>query len=148
MTILLDERISRSLDILLREWARIENRGVILEAWLFEDEAERRAAEAVLAEAGVRARLRSAYNPLVHAFLEEFETGSLKRVTVRYPVHGEADRLRFLSEAYPLAALLDGIETVFEPGAADITYHVTLEDNDGHVTEHAVFAPNRLRTNH
>ncbi|WP_262030240.1 M14 family zinc carboxypeptidase [Microvirga sp. Mcv34] len=148
MTILLDERISRSLDILLREWARNENRGAHLEAWFFEDEAERRAAEAVLAEAGVRARLRSAYKPLVHAFLEEFETGDLKRVTVRYPVHEEADRLRFLSEAYPLAALLDGIEIVFEPGAADMTYHVTLEDKDGHVAEHAVFAPNRLRTNH
>jgi len=148
MTILLDERISRSLDILLREWARNDHRGAMLEAWLFEDEAARRAAEAVLAEAGIRARLRSAYKPLVHAFLEEFETGNLKRVTVRYPVHEEADPLRFLSEAYPLAALLDGIETRFEPGAADMTYHVTLEDKDGHATEHAVFAPNRLRTNH
>ncbi|MGO4525885.1 M14 family zinc carboxypeptidase [Microvirga sp. 2MCAF35] len=148
MTILLDERISRTLDILLRDWARNDHRGAMLEAWLFEDEAARRAAEAVLAEAGVRARLRSAYKPLVHAFLEEFETGNLKRVTVHYPVHEEADPLRFLSEAYPLAALLGGVEAHFEPGAADMTYHVALEYQDGHVAEHAVFAPNCLSHNH
>ena len=41
MTTLLDERIPRTLDALLREWARSEHRGVILEAWLFEGEAER-----------------------------------------------------------------------------------------------------------
>jgi hypothetical protein len=148
MTTLLDERIPRTLDTLLREWARNDHRGVTLEAWLFEDEAARRAAEAVLSEVGVRARLRSAYKPLVHTFLEEIDTADLKRVTVRYPVHEEADRLRFLSEAYPLAALLDGIELLFEPGAADLTYLVTLEYTSGLVAEHVVFAPNRLRPNH
>jgi hypothetical protein len=148
MTTLLDERIPRTLDTLLREWARNDHRGVTLEAWLFEDEAARRAAEAVLSEVGVRARLRSAYKPLVHTFLEEIDTADLKRVTVRYPVHEEADRLRFLSEAYPLAALLDGIELLFEPGAADLTYLVTLEYTSGVVVEHVVFAPNRLRPNH
>ncbi|MFL5135307.1 MAG: peptidase M14, partial [Microvirga sp.] len=148
MTTLLDERIPRTLDTLLREWARNDHRGVTLEAWLFEDEAARRAAEAVLSEVGVRARLRSAYKPLVHTFLEEIDTADLKRITVRYPVHEEADRLRFLSEAYPLAALLDGIELLFEPGTADLTYLVMLEYASGHVAEHAVFAPNRLRPNH
>jgi hypothetical protein len=148
MTILLDERIPRTLDTLLREWANGDHRGAMLEAWLFEDEAARRAAEAALSEAGVRARLRSAYKPLVHAFLEEIETVGLKRVAVHYPVHDEADRLRFLSEAYPLAALLDGIDTIYEPGNADLTYRVTLEYKDGRVAEHTVFAPNNLRTNH
>ncbi len=148
MITLLDERIPRTLDVLLRDWAGNAYRGMTLEAWLFEDEAARRAAEAVLSEVGVRARLRSAYKPLVHVFLEEIDAAGLKRVIVRYPVHEEADRLRFLSEAYPLAALLDGVETVFEPGAADLTYRVTLEYQDGRVAEHAVFAPNRLRANH
>jgi hypothetical protein len=148
MTILLDERIPRTLDALLREWARNDHRGVTLEAWLFEDEAARRAGEAALAEAGVRARLRSAYKPLVHAFLEEIDTVGLKRVIVHYPVQEEADRLRFLSEAYPLAALLDGIEFLFESGAADLTYRITLEYKGGRVAEHSVFAPNRRRTNH
>lgn len=148
MTILLDERVPRTLDRLLREWARDEHRGATLEAWLFEDEAARRAAEQALAEAGIRARLRSAYKPLVHAFLEEFDTAGVTRVSVRYPVHRGADRLRFLLEAYPLAALLEGIETRFEPGEPDLTYAVTLEYADGRVAEQAVFAPNRLRTNH
>lgn len=148
MTTLLDERIPRTIDILLREWTKNEHRGVMIEAWVFEDEAARRAAEAVLSDAGVRARLRSAYKPLVHAFLEEIDTANLKSATVRYPVHEEADPLRFLSEAYPLAALLHGIETRFEPGAADLTYRITLAYHDGRIVERAVFAPNRLRPNH
>ena len=148
MTILLDERVPRTLDALVRAWADGSHRGAVLEAWLFEDEAARREAEATLAEAGVTARLRSAYKPLVHAFLEEIPTEGLKRVTVRYPVHPRADRLRFLSEAYPLAAMLDMVEASFEAGDADLTYRVRAEYQDGSVKEHVVFAPNRLRPNH
>jgi hypothetical protein len=148
MTILLEERVPRTLDVLSREWARDDHRGTVIEAWLFEDEAARRDAERMFADVGVHARLRSAYKPLVHAFLEEFDMAGVTRATVRYPVHEKADRLRFLSEAYPLAALLEGIETRFDPGEADLTYQITLEYADGSVAEHEVFAPNRLRTNH
>ena len=148
MTVLLDERVPRTLDELLRRWARPEHRGTRLEAWLFEDEAARRGAEAALAESGVAARLRSAYKPLVHAFLEEIETDDLRRVEIRYPVRPEADPLRFLSEAYPLATLLDGVETRFEPGDGEPTYRVAVEYRDGRRAEHEVFAPNRLRANH
>jgi len=148
MTILLDTRIPRTLDALLREWARDEHRGVRLEAWLFEDEAARRGAEEILAQSGVTARLRSAYKPLVHAFLEEIDLTGVRRLAIRYPVHEEADPKRFLAEAYPLAALLDGIETAFEPGEADLTYRVQVETADGRAAEYRVFAPNRLRTNH
>jgi hypothetical protein len=148
MTILLDERVPRTLDILLRDWARDDHKGTVLEAWLFEDEVARREAERMLADAGIHARLRSAYKPLVHAFLEEFERAGLVRATVRYPVHEKADRLRFLSEAYPLAALLEGIETRFESGDTDLTYEITLEYADESIAKHEVFAPNRLRTNH
>ena len=148
MTVLLDERVPRTLDEILRDWARPEHQGARLEAWLFEDEAARRAAEASLAEAGVAARLRSAYKPLVHAFLEEIDTADLRRVEIRYPVRPEADPLRFLSEAYPLAALLDGVETRFEPGGGEPTYRVAVAYADGRRAEHEVFAPNRLRANH
>jgi hypothetical protein len=148
MTILLDTRIPRALDVLLGHWAGEANRGAHLEAWLFEDEEARREGERALARAGVTARLRSAYKPLVHAFLEDIDMAGLSRVTVRYPVHEEADSKRFLSEAYPLAALLDGVETIFEPAGADLTYRVTAEYEGGRIEEHAVFAPNRLRTNH
>ncbi|MFC4171786.1 M14 family zinc carboxypeptidase [Microvirga sp. GCM10011540] len=148
MTILLNERVPRTLDTLLREWTGETRRGARLEAWLFENEPARREAERTLAEAGISARLHSAYKPLVHAFLEDIDMADLKRVAVRYPVHEEADPMRFLSEAYPLAALLDGVEAVFEPGEADLTYRVRVEYTDGRAAEHEVFAPNRLRTNH
>jgi hypothetical protein len=148
MTILLEERVPRTLDVLVREWGSDDHRGMVIEAWLFEDEAARRDAERMFADLGIHARLRSAYKPLVHAFLEEFDMSGVTRARVRYPVHEKADPLRFLSEAYPLAALLDGIETRFEPGEADLTYQITLDYADGSIAEHEVFAPNRLRTNH
>ncbi|MCG7391725.1 peptidase M14 [Microvirga sp. ACRRW] len=148
MTILLDERVPRTLDILLRDWASDKHRGTRLEAWLFEDEAARRAGEARLAQAGVTARLRSAYKPLVHAFLEEIDTNGLASVVVRYPVHPEASPIRFLSEAYPLAALYDHVAMSFEPDDADLNYRVQATYQDGRVVEHKVFAPNRTRTNH
>jgi hypothetical protein len=148
MTILLDERVPRTLDNLVREWAGSDHRGMVLEAWLFEDEAARRRAEQVFAASGIHARLRSAYKPLVHAFLEEFEMAGVTRVSVRYPVHEKADRLRFLLEAYPLAALIEGADLRFEPGETDLSYRVMLEYADESVAEHEVFAPNRLRANH
>lgn len=148
MTILLDEKVPRTLDVLVAEWSKADRRGVRLEAWLFEDEPSRCYAEAVLAKAGVTARLRSAYKPLVHAFLEEIETADLTRVEVIYPVHPQADDVRFLSEAYPLAAMLGHVETVFTPGDEGLTYRVVAEYGHGHRSEHAVFAPNRLRSNH
>lgn len=148
MTILLDARIPRTLDALVRDWGNGQHRGARLEAWLFEDEAARRDAEEALARAGVTARLRSAYKPLVHAFLEEIDTKDLKRVAIGYPVHPEADPKRFLAEAYPLAALLEGVETVFEPGGETLSYEVRADYADGRTASHAVFAPNRLCPNH
>jgi len=123
MTVLLDQRFERTLERLVREWGSGAHRGAAVELWLFEDEQARRDAEARLAQAGVRARIRSAYKPLVHAFLEEIDIADLVRVTVRYPVHGSADPIRFLSEAYPLPAMLRGVEVAFEAGGADLTYH-------------------------
>jgi hypothetical protein len=148
MTELLNEIIPRTLDALVMEWAQDSRRGAHIEAWLFEDEGVRRDAELALAQAGVTARLRSAYKPLVHAFHEEIELAGLTRVVVHYPVHPQASPIRFLSEAYPLAALLDGVETIFEAGDENPSYQVSAEYEDGRVVEHIVFAPNQLRTNH
>lgn len=148
MTELLNEIIPRTLDRLVSDWTQGSRRGARIEAWLFEDEGARRDAELTLAQAGVTARLRSAYKPLVHAFHEEIELAGLARVIVRYPVHPQASPIRFLSEAYPLAALLDGVETVFEAGDETLSYRVSAEYEDGRVVEHAVFVPNHLRSNH
>lgn len=147
MTVLLDASVERTLDTLI---ARLESgqRGARVEAWLFEDEAERRAAEQRLAGAGVTATLRSAYKPLVHFFLEEVERDGLTRVAVRYPVRPEARPPRFLLEAYPLHAMLDGIDLTFEAGGPELAYAVMLGYADGCSVERQVFAPNLAGTDH
>ncbi len=148
MNVLLNEAVPRTLDRLMRRLQGDPFRGARVEAWLFEDVESRRAAEHKLADNGITAALRSAYKPLLHFFLEEATLPSLRRVAVRYPVHEAADPARFLLEAYPLAALLRGIETRFDPGDSDLHYHVELERRDGIRATHRVFAPNRLREDH
>jgi hypothetical protein len=147
MTVLLDREAPRTLDALLRDLSG-GHQGAAVEAWLFEDEAARREAETALASAGVSARLRSAYKPLLHAFLEEIETEGLASAVIRYPVHPAAVPDRFLLEAYPLAALLDGVELRFEPGDETLRYRVALTWRDGRTTTTEVFVPNHLGLDH
>lgn len=147
MTVLLDREAPRTLDALRRDLSR-DHRGAVVEAWLFEDEAARRTAEEELAAAGVSARLRSAYKPLLHAFLEEIDTDGLAAATMRYPVHPAAVPDRFLLEAYPLAALLEGVELRFEPGDETLRYRVTLSYRDGRALTTEIFAPNHLAVDH
>jgi len=145
MTVLLDERVPRTLDRLVQQLQDDAFRGARVEAWLFEGATRRRAAEQQLAAVGVRARLRSAYKPLVHFFLEDVDVADLRRATIRYPVCEAADRKRFRIESYPLAALLVGAETQFLPGSPALSYHVDLEYQDRHTAAHEVAAPNRIR---
>lgn len=146
MTLILDRRFPRTLDALLVRFCREEARGTELQAWTFDDAPTRRAAEARLARFGVRARLRSAYKPLLHAFLEEVDRDGLASVRVRYPVHpATVAPNRFRLETYPLAALVADAEIAFEPVAtAVLSYHVDLAWKDGRRRELDVFAPNRL----
>ena len=138
MTVLLDASFPRAVDLL--EAAP----GALLEAWVFEDAATRRQAEARLADAGVHARLRSAYKPLLHALLEEVELSGLTGVTVRLPTHPMAQASRFRLEAYPLAGLLRGVPLAFLPGTEALHHGLTLE-HGARRTELRVFAPNRER---
>ena len=147
MTVLLDREAPRTLDMLLGDLSA-GHEGAVVEAWLFEDEAARREAEDKLAAAGVSARLRCAYKPLLHAFLEEIDTVGLASATIRYPVHPAAVPGRFLLEAYPLAALLDGVELRFEPGDETLRYRVSLRYRDGRTAPAEVFAPNHLAPDH
>ena len=144
MTALLDLTIPRTLDALVARW-RAERPSGHVEAWLFEDAGARRAAEATLAAAGVPATLRSAYKPLLHYVLEEVDRTGLRRLTVRYPRHPQAHPERFLAEAYPLAALFDGVALSLLPGDEGLTYAVELARDDGSVASHRVFAPNVAR---
>jgi len=147
VSVLLEAAFPRTLDEIVRRFGEGAHRGARLEAWLFEDEAARRAAEARLALAGVTATLRSAYKPLVHAFLEEIDARDAARVEIVFPVHPAADPGRFRLEAYPLAALLEPAEVAFVPGGANLVYEATVERRDGSCDRHEIFAPNRVAPN-
>ncbi|HEY2876818.1 MAG TPA: peptidase M14, partial [Reyranella sp.] len=143
MTELLEIEIPRSLDGIVRDHAKA---GTSLEAWLFEDEGARRVAEAKLAASGVQARIRSAYKPLLHFFLEEIELSGLSSVTIFTPLHPLAVENRFRLEAYPLAGLLKDVALTFAPGKEPLHY-VVMAEHGSRRTEHRVFAPNRERRN-
>src|SRR5690242_5515412 len=143
MTELLGIDIPRTLDAIVRDYAKA---GPSLEAWVFEDEGARRAAEAKLAASGVHARIRSAYKPLLHFFLEEIELSGLSSVAIFTPSHPLAVENRFRLEAYPLAGLLKDVRVSFEQGKEALHYVVIAEHGDRRV-EHRVFAPNRDRRN-
>jgi hypothetical protein len=147
MTILFEASFERTLDRLCAQLDVGARNGTLVEAWTFDDARSRRAAERRLAERGVSARIRSAYKPLLHFFLEEVECRDLAAVTVAYPVHPQAPANRFLLEAYPLAALLAGAEVAFRPRAdGAFHYDVTLTFKDGRREERRVAAPNRVHT--
>ncbi|GGJ33822.1 M14 family metallopeptidase [Neoroseomonas lacus] len=136
MKTLLDIQISRAVDQLLADPP-----GRCFEAWVFEDEPTRRSIEAALRAAGVSARLRSAYKPLLHFFLEEVQLTGLTAVTIRTPSHRLASERRFELEVYPLAGLLASVELRFEAGDDPLHYGVLLE-YETRRNEHRVFAPN------
>ena len=147
MTVLFEASFERTLDRLCAQLNGGAQSGNLVEAWTFDDARSRRATERRLAERGVSARIRSAYKPLLHFFLEEVERRDLAAATVAYPVHQQAPANRFLLEAYPLAALLDGVEVAFRPRAdGAFHYDVTLTFKDGRREEQRVAAPNRVHT--
>ncbi|MFJ0392022.1 peptidase M14 [Bordetella bronchiseptica] len=141
--ILLEKTFDRTLDAWLHAYHDPAWRGATVHGWLFEGPQARRAAEARLAQAGVRARFRSAYKPLLHYFLEEADREGLVAVYVRYPVHPLAQPNRFTLEAYPLAALLAGVDLRFEAGSDALHYDVTLRYADGREHHECVHAPNQ-----
>jgi hypothetical protein len=143
LTTLLETSVPRKLIDWTVRFARPEWRGAIVEGWLFEGRAARSGAEERLRELGVQARIRSAYKPLLHFFLEDVARDQLAGVLVRYPVHPRALPGRFMLEAYPLAALLAHAKLDFVAGSDDLHYELTLTFRDGSTREERVFAPNR-----
>lgn len=141
---LLEKTFDRTLDAWIHAYKAPAWRGAAVEGWLFEGVDARREAEARLAQAGVTARFRSAYKPLLHYFLEEVERDGLVSVDLRYPLHENAQAKRFTLEAYPLVALLPGVRVTMKPGASDLHYDVALGYADGSRREARVFAPNQL----
>ena len=121
--ILLERSFPRTTRALLDEYATPAYQGFQLEAWVFDDEAERQATEAAFNAAGISARLRSAYKPLVHFFLEEFSWAS-QGVSLRW----------------------EGIETTAI--AKPIHYRVQVERSSGSQETYLVEAPNRHHQDH
>jgi len=142
---LLDAPLARTLDVWLERFTQPAWRGCYLEGWLFEGAPARQAAEVRLAAAGVQARLRSAYKPLVQHFIDEVDCSSLKAVEVLYPRPAAGAGRRFALEAYPLAGVLP-------PGGVRFTarddaqpwYEVRLHFKDGQRSSQRVHCPGRL----
>ncbi|TXJ07565.1 MAG: peptidase M14 [Alicycliphilus sp.] len=143
-TTLLDLNLDRTLDLWLRRFSQPQWRGRHVEGWLFEGQAERRAAEQRLAAVGVQARFHSAYKPLVQHFIDNVGRAQLVAAHVRYPVPQIGPAQRFRLEAYPLAALLPEGGLTLEPRAdALLHYDVELELQGGKRLTQRVHAPNR-----
>jgi len=143
-----DLTLPRTLEDWVARFEQSEWHGAAIEGWLFEGAAARRAAEQRLAAIGVEAKLRSAYKPLLHYFLEEVDCSALAKVTLTYPVHPQAAPRRFLLEAYPLAGLLAHCELDFVPGSDDLHYQLALTWRSGEQRQVSVFAPNRIHVDH
>lgn len=139
MSVLYEKTYPRTVHALVEHFLKPEMRGAKVEAWLFDDQPSRFAAETKLREAGVEARLHSAYKPLLHFFLEEVDGAALKSAVIRYPRHEACVQNRFLLETYPLSALLPEAEVTFAAsGKDDFHYEVDLVFADGHSESHRV----------
>ena len=148
MTVLIDRTYPRTLAEVMRDVPARVRPGETVEIWCFEDVDARRAAEATFAERGIAARVRSAYKPLLHAFLEDIAPEHLTRVEIAVPAHAGALPGRFALEAYPLAALLDGATLTFTTGTDTLDHQITLTDTSGRREAATVFAPNVPRVDH
>ncbi len=129
---LLEAAFPRTLDELVARFSGPDWLGCRVEAWVFEDLAPRRAACAALADVGVEAVFRSAYKPLLHAYLDD----GLPAGPIALPTHPDAAPGRFALEAYPLLGLSPGT-WILQPGVSPLDYRLS----DGTT----VFAPNRVR---
>ncbi|WP_313056835.1 M14 family metallopeptidase [Agrobacterium cavarae] len=142
MSPLLNQTFTRTLDAIVE----LAIPGQPLEAWTFDDTESRREAERRLQEKGVTARIRSAYKPLLFAFLEEIDLDGVEAIEVRYPVHANAPANRFRLEAYPLAALVGEAKIDFiARNDGDFHYDVSLKRGE-RIENVTVLAPNRVHT--
>ena len=140
MTSIFKQTYASSLQTLINE---VES-GSTIELWTFDDAKTRKAAEAALMGKGVSAKIRSAYKPLVYAFLEEINLEGIRSIEVHYPVHANAPDNRFRLEAYPLAALVGEREISFVPrGDCELFYEVKLS-GEGISQSLRVACPNRV----
>lgn len=140
MTVLFERIFERTLDTLVAN----ATPGTAIEAWTFDDRTSRQAAEKALADKGVNARIRSAYKPLLHAFIEDIDVDGIDAIEVHYPVHACAPDNRFRLEAYPLAALVGDRTITFTARNDDSFYYDVVLHGAGGERTLRFLAPNRL----
>ena len=129
----------------LSQWVHKE-----VEVWLFEGVQARQRLASMLEQRGVRAKVRSAYKPLLCTFLEDVDASNLVSVHIEYPVHVSADPRRFLLEGYPLDSVMPGVALSWVAqrdvvATAQPAYQVTLTDRSGASQLYSVLAPNVLK---
>jgi len=140
MSKIFEQSFERSLEQLISRAVS----GQSFEAWTFDDTKSRRDAEARLRELGVTARIRSAYKPLLFAFLEEIDIDGVEAIEISYPVHADAPENRFRLEAYPLASLAGEAKITFVARPDGEFFYEVLLTRAGKSEAHTVFAPNRV----
>jgi hypothetical protein len=141
MTLIFERSFERTLSRLVADAKASQN----FEAWTFDDRQSREEAERKLKEKGVKARIRSAYKPLVTAFIEEIDLGDVDAIEIHYPVHPNAPDNRFRLEAYPLAAMVGDRKIAFVARAdGDFHYDVLLKSNAAGERRLKVLVPNRI----
>ncbi|MEO1017514.1 MAG: M14 family zinc carboxypeptidase [Pseudomonadota bacterium] len=146
-SILCDETFPLSLDTLFEAYGNEAYHGAEVAIWVFDGHKRRLEFEAKFQAAGIKARIRSAYKPLVHAFLEEIDLGGIDDIEIRYPVVEGNEAERFRLEAYPATALVGNRAVHLTPadvaGPDDLpTYELTLRGNTGDARRIDVAAPN------
>ena len=141
MTLIFERSFERTLSRLVADAKAGQN----FEAWTFDDRKSRQQAERALKEKGVNARIRSAYKPLVNAFVEEIDLQDVAAIEIHYPVHPKAPDNRFRLEAYPLAAMVENRKITFAARTdSDFHYDVVLHTNAGSAHRLKVLVPNRV----
>ncbi|MGV1792099.1 M14 family metallopeptidase [Rhizobium sp. A37_96] len=141
MTVIFERSFERTLSRLVAD----AKPGQKFEAWTFDDRQSRQEAERRLKKMGAQARIRSAYKPLVNAFIEEIDLQDVDAIEIRYPVHPNAPENRFRLEAYPLAAMVGKREIAFVARAdSDFHYDVLLKTSAGGERRLRVLVPNRI----
>jgi hypothetical protein len=174
MTVMVEHTIARTATTLLADERLSAWSGLNMSLWLYEGHAERLRVQQMLSEHGITARVRSAYKPLLHFFLEELDLDALVAVSIHYPVIVGCDPKRFLLEAYPLARLLKHCEVTWVPvshATSPMTaengsptalpeldsvhrqllcpsYQVSTRDLQGNTAHHVVEAPNAWVIDH
>lgn len=143
MTQILTLSPERTLDRLVQMLSGPGFAGSRAELWVFEDLAARRDAETRLAQAGVQARVRSAYQPLVHALLDEIDLQDAAQVVIRFPVATVGPPLRFRAEAYPAPDLVGGATVTYAIGRPGLEYGIEVHRTGRLTAATTVFAPNR-----